>query len=283
VKFSTEPALETYLKEINRVPLLTADEEKELASTIRSTEPTMEEPERRRAFEHMVRANLRLVVSIAKHYMNRGLSFMDLIEEGNIGLMKAVERFDPYAKTRFSTYSTWWIKQSIRRALVNTSKTVRIPSYMVEIISRWKHANMELTCELGRPPTIEEIAERLELEPKQRHLIHRAMRADDTAGQSVSLDNILEGTDAIQDHRAQAPDEEVLKSSLVERVRELLDDLDERETKIIQHRFGLGNKDQKTLKQIGEMVGLTRERVRQIETQVIDKLSRKLRRDEVHR
>ena len=116
-----------------------------------------------------------------------------------------------------------------------------------------------------------------------RDLIHRAMRADDTAGQSVSLDNILEGTDAIQDHRAQSPEEVVLRSSMVERVRELMEELDDRETMIIQHRFGMGNKDQKTLKQIGEMVGLTRERVRQIETKVIDKLSRKLRRDEVQR
>jgi RNA polymerase primary sigma factor len=283
VKFSTEPALETYLKEINRVPLLTADEEKELANVIRSTDPMMQEHDRRDAFEHMVRANLRLVVSIAKHYMNRGLSFMDLIEEGNLGLLKAVERFNPAEECRFSTYATWWIKQSIRRALVNTSKTVRIPSYMVEIISRWKHANMELTAELGRQPTIEEIAERLELEPKQQHLIRRAMRADDTAGQSVSLDSILEGTDAIQDQRAESPEDVVLQSSLVERVRELMDELSERETKIIQHRFGLGNTDQKTLKEIGEMVGLTRERVRQIETQVISKLSRKLRRDEVKR
>jgi len=283
VKFSTEPALETYLKEINQVALLTADEEKELANCIRSTSLDLQEHERRQAFERMVRANLRLVVSIAKHYMNRGLCFMDLIEEGNLGLLKAVERFNPAEECRFSTYATWWIKQSIRRALVNTSKTVRIPSYMVEIISRWKHANTALTCELGRQPTVEEIAERLDLGPDQRHLIHRAMRANTTSGQSVSLDNILEGSDAIEDHRAQSPEEEVLKSSLVERVRELLAELSDREVKIIQHRFGLGNKDQKTLKQIGEMVGLTRERVRQIETQVINKLSRKLRRDEAQR
>ncbi len=147
--------LDTYLAEINEVPLLAPQEEINLA--IRIGDGDVE------AREHMIRANLRLVVSIAKNYVNRGLSFMDLIEEGNIGLMKAVEKFDPEAGCRFSTYATWWIKQGIRRALVNSVKTVRVPSYMSEIVSKWKTMAMELNYRLGRAPTSSEIAEELEL------------------------------------------------------------------------------------------------------------------------
>jgi RNA polymerase primary sigma factor len=278
VRFSSEPALETYLKEINRVPLLKAEEEKELAVIIQDM--FQDDGERRLARERMIRSNLRLVVSIAKHYMNRGLSFMDLIEEGNLGLLKAVERFNPEEECRFSTYATWWIKQSIRRALVNTSKTVRIPSYMVEIITRWKNANIELTCELGRQPTTEEVAERLQLGPDQHHLIRRAMRANEAAGHSVSLDNLLEGTEAIEDRRIRRPDEEVLDASEVDRLQELLDTLDERQSNILRLRFGLGNREPMTLKEIGEIVGLTRERVRQIENEALRRLFRTLKRDE---
>jgi RNA polymerase primary sigma factor len=232
------------------------------------------------AREQMIRANLRLVVSIAKHYMNRGLSFMDLIEEGNLGLLKAVERFNPDEDCRFSTYATWWIKQSIRRALVNTSKTVRIPSYMVEIITKWKNANMELTCELGRQPTMDEIAERLDLRPDQRHLIRRAMRANEAAGQSVSLDNLLQGVDALEDPRTRRPDQEVLESSEVDRLQELLATLEDREANILRLRFGLGDREPMTLKEIGEIVGLTRERVRQIENEALRRLFRTLKREE---
>jgi len=272
VKFTGEPSLETYLREINKVPLLTADSEKELARQILMGDMA--------ARERMIRANLRLVVSIAKHYMNRGLSFMDLIEEGNLGLLKAVERFNPEEDCRFSTYATWWIKQSIRRALVNTSKTVRIPSYMVEIITKWKNANMELTCELGRQPTMDEIAERLDLRPDQRHLIRRAMRANEAAGQSVSLDNLLQGIDALEDPRTRRPDEEVLDSSEVDRLQELLGTLEEREASILRLRFGLGDQEPMTLKEIGEIVGLTRERVRQIENEALRRLFRTLKREE---
>ncbi len=267
-----EPSLETYLKEINEVPLLSAEEEKELARRVQ--EQDME------ARERMIRANLRLVVSIAKNYMNRGLSFMDLIEEGNLGLLKAVERFNPDEECRFSTYATWWIKQAIRRALVNTAKTVRIPSYMVELITKWKNANRELTYRLGRQPSLEEVADEIGIPPENIHLVRRAVRANASAGQSVSLDSLLQGTDALPDPRTRRPDEEVVESSEVDRLQMLLDSLKEREARILKLRFGLGNHEPMTLKEIGELVGLTRERVRQIEKEALHRLFRILKKEE---
>lgn len=224
------------------------------------------------AREQMIRANLRLVVSIAKNYMNRGLSFMDLIEEGNIGLLKAVERFNPAEECRFSTYATWWIKQSIRRALVNTSKTVRIPSYMVEMVTKWKNASMELTYQLGRHPTPTEVAEILNIPADQERLINRVMRANQTSSHAVSLDNLLQGTDSLEDRHSESPDAEVLRESELERIQEFLDALDERQQLVIRRRFGLENTEKKTLKEIGEELGLTRERVRQIEKEAIRKM-----------
>jgi RNA polymerase primary sigma factor len=224
------------------------------------------------AREQMIRANLRLVVSIAKNYMNRGLSFMDLIEEGNIGLLKAVERFNPAEECRFSTYATWWIKQAIRRALVNTSKTVRIPSYMVEMVTKWKNASMELTYQLGRQPTPVEVAEILNIPADQERLINRVMRANQTSSQAVSLDNLLQGTDSLEDRRSASPEAEVLRESELERIQEFLEALDERQALIIKRRFGLDNTEKKTLKEIGEELGLTRERVRQIEKEAIRKM-----------
>ncbi len=267
-----EPTLDTYLKEISQVALLTADQEKELSRSVLVGDMC--------AREQMIRANLRLVVSIAKNYMNRGLSFMDLIEEGNVGLLKAVERFNPDEDCRFSTYATWWIKQSIRRALVNTSKTVRIPSYMVEMITKWKGANMELTYQLGRPPTIHEVAKLLDIPPRNQHLIRRAMRANQTAGSSVSLDSMLQGRDNLEDPRCPAPDQQALDSSEVDRLQELLASLPDREARILKLRFGLDNEEPMTLKEIGKIVGLTRERVRQIENEALRRLFRKLKREE---
>jgi RNA polymerase primary sigma factor len=259
-----EPSLNTYLQEINRVPLLTADEERDLAGHVRVGDMA--------AREQMIRANLRLVVSIAKNYMNRGLSFMDLIEEGNVGLLKAVERFNPAEECRFSTYATWWIKQSIRRALVNTAKTVRIPSYMVEMVTKWKNASMELTYHLGRQPTPTEVAEILNIPADQERLIKRVMRANQTSSQAVSLDNLLQGTDSLEDRRSAAPDVEVLRESELERIKEFLEALDDRQQLVIRRRFGLENTEKKTLKEIGEELGLTRERVRQIEKEAIRKM-----------
>jgi RNA polymerase sigma factor (sigma-70 family) len=212
------------------------------------------------------------VVSIAKNYMNRGLSFMDLIEEGNVGLLKAVERFNPAEECRFSTYATWWIKQSIRRALVNTSKTVRIPSYMVEMVTKWKNASMELTYRLGRQPTPAEVAETLNIPADQERLINRVMRANQTSSQALSLDNMLQGTDSLEDQRAARPENKIFEESDRDRIHELVDSLDERQQLIIRQRFGLDNLERKTLKEIGEDLGLTRERVRQIEKEAIRKM-----------
>ncbi len=259
-----EPALETYLRDINRVPLLTAAEEKALAALVRDGDPE--------ARERMIRANLRLVVSIAKNYMNRGLSLMDLIEEGNIGLLKAVERFNPDEECRFSTYATWWIKQSIRRALVNTSKTVRIPSYMVEIVTHWKRAAFDLLRELGREPTPGEVAEKLDMPAGNEDLIRRVVRAGRTSGPAVSLDSLIDGQDAIEDPRARQPEEDVLDSSEVHQLHDLLGMLSERDAQILRLRFGFYNREPLTLKQIGDRFGLTRERVRQIESEAIARL-----------
>jgi RNA polymerase primary sigma factor len=233
-----DQGLDTYLADINEVPLLTAAQEIELARRVQRGDMA--------AREHMIRANLRLVVSIAKKYMNRGLPFMDLIEEGNIGLMKAVEKFDPAAGCRFSTYATWWIKQGIRRSLVNTVKTVRVPSYMAEIVSRWKATAMELNYRLGRQPTSAEIAEELELPENNWNVVRETVQANSQPVHSMTME--------------------------LSRLKQLLDMMDTRESRILKLRYGLGNSEPMTLKAIGKKFGLTRERVRQMEQQGLQKL-----------
>src|SRR5438132_7875214 len=168
--------LETYLSEINETPLLSADQEKQLALRIEDGDSE--------ARDHMVRANLRLVVNIARSYTGKGLGLQDLIEEGNLGLLRAVEGFDPTMNTRFSTYASYWIKQSIKRALVNTAKTIRIPAYMVELLSKWRRATSKLQDELGRPPTHEEVARALDLPKKKLSIIKKAIRVYNSAPQT---------------------------------------------------------------------------------------------------
>ncbi len=268
-QLSTAPdaALESYLREISRVPLLTAEEEHDLACAVREGNPA--------AREQMIRANLRLVVSIAKRYRRRGLTLLDLIEEGNIGLVKAVERFDPDAETRFSTYATWWIKQTIRRALVNTAKTVRVPSYMVEIISQFKTASITLEERLGRTPTIQEIAQEMGFAPDNLKLIKRAMRAAQNNGEPVSLEALTSERETIADTKSVAPDEEILDAHELARLQELLDSIDPRESEILRLRFGLDEEEALTLREIGERFGISRERVRQIESRALRKLNAK--------
>ncbi|MEZ5987701.1 MAG: sigma-70 family RNA polymerase sigma factor [Planctomycetota bacterium] len=254
------------MREINEVALLTAKEEIELARLVQQGDMA--------AREHMIRANLRLVVSIAKNYVNRGLSFMDLIEEGNIGLMKAVERFDPDAGCRFSTYATWWIKQSIRRALISTVKTVRVPSYMVEIISKWKNLALELSFFLGRQPTSAEIAEELGLAEDNRNIMRQTVQTNGSPNSIVSLDVLPAADETLHDADARRPEEEVLDASEVDKLYELLQDMDEEESEVLRMRFGLttGDGEGMTLKAIGETLGLTREKVRQIEKRALGKL-----------
>lgn len=260
-----DQGLDTYLADINEVPLLTAEQEIELAKRVQRGDLA--------AREHMIRANLRLVVSIAKNYVNRGLAFMDLIEEGNIGLMRAVEKFDPKAGCRFSTYATWWIKQGIRRSLVNSVKTVRVPSYMSEIVSRWKATAMELGYRLGRQATTSEIAEQLDLPENNWNLVRETVLSNSQPVHSMSDDNNAAAfADSIEDTRTLSPEEQILSAMEIKRLRELLEGLDTREARILKLRFGIGTGETMTLKAIGKRFGLTRERVRQMEQQALERL-----------
>jgi len=266
-----DPGLDTYLADINEVPLLTPEQEIELATRVGQGD--ME------AREHMIRANLRLVVSIAKNYVGRGLSFMDLIEEGNIGLMKAVEKFDPAAGCRFSTYATWWIKQGIRRSLINTVKTVRVPSYMTEIISKWKATAMELDYRLGRAPTSAEIAQHLDLPEQNWDVVRETVLANSQPNFSMNEDASSVVHDMLEDPRTRSPEEDLFSMLELRRLEELLKAIDEREAQVLRLRYGLSTGEPMTLKAIGEELGITRERVRQMEQHALERLYRVMSRE----
>jgi len=247
------------------VPLLKAEEERELGARVQAGDLE--------AREHLIRANLRLVVSIAKMYSDRGLSLQDLIAEGNVGLLKAAEKFDPEAGCRFSTYGSWWIKQAIRRALTNTVPSVRVPGYMSELIARWRKVSRELAYRLGRTPNIEEVAGEIGIPPESWKLFRQNV-ATSAAGE-VSLEAITANQQTVEDERIENPEEEIQRIDLLRRMRELLDQIDDREATILRLRYGLDEgHDPMTLKEIGKVVGLTRERVRQIERDTLAKLYR---------
>jgi RNA polymerase primary sigma factor len=260
--------LETYLREITGTMLLTAEEEQQLASAI--SEGDME------ARDLMIRSNLRLVVNIARGYTGRGLGLQDLIEEGNLGLLRAVEGFDPAMGTRFSTYASYWIKQSIKRALINSSKTIRIPAYMVEILSKWQRASIRLLEDLGRTPTHEEVARFVGLPRKKLSLIKKAILINSLIPQFDQPEIGWTLNEIIVDKRRYRPDEALLASDNLTYVMEQIEHMDPRDAAVLKMRYGLCGYEIRTLKEIGARLGLTRERVRQIEIEVLNRLGESL-------
>lgn len=253
-----------YLKEIGRVPLLTAEEEIELSKAIEAGD---EEAKRR-----LAEANLRLVVSIAKRYVGRGMLFLDLIQEGNLGLLKAVEKFDYRKGFKFSTYATWWIRQAITRAIADQARTIRIPVHMVETINKLIRVSRQLLQELGREPTPEEIAEQMDLPPERVREIMKIAQEPVSLETPIGEEEDSHLGDFIEDQDAPAPAEAASYLLLKEQLEEVLDTLTPREERVLRLRFGLDDGRPRTLEEVGQVFGVTRERIRQIEAKALRKL-----------
>lgn len=261
----TRSSLQVYLSEINDTPLLNPTQERELAARVAQGDPM--------ARDHMVKANLRLVVNIARGYLGKGLGLEDLIEEGNLGLLRAVEGFDGSMDTRFSTYASYWIKQSIRRAVMNNGRPIRLPAYMVNLLSKWKRVTAGLSERLGRTPTPDEVGKALRLSKKKVGIVAKAIRAKNLTPHPEGCDEDGFLIDEIlTDGRGKSPDDLLIESDDVERILSLLDGLEEREATVVRMRFGLEPYMPMTLREVGENLNLTRERVRQLESQAIAKL-----------
>ena len=260
-----DDSVRLYLREIGKIPLLSAEEELKLAYEIKAGDKL--------AKDQMAEANMRLVVSIAKRYVGRGLDLLDLIQEGNTGLLRAVEKFDPDKGFKFSTYATWWIRQAITRAIADQARTIRIPVHMVETINKLLRTQRRLTQELNREPSNEEIAEAMEIEvDKVEHImkIKQDISSLDASIRDDEEDSVL--SDFIEDDDAISPEESATNQLLKEQVKEILGALTEREQKILKLRFGLEDGKQHTLEEVGQEFSVTRERIRQIEAKALAKL-----------
>ena len=268
---AVQTELQLYLREINGIPLLTPEQERFCGWRIVNDSC----PE---AKDRMIRSNLRLVIAIAKNYANRGLPLLDLIEEGNIGLIRAVEGFDPAQGARFSTYASWWIKQSIKRMLVNAAQPIHIPAYMVDLIGKWRQASARLEEDLGRTPNNLEMAEALGVPERKIHAIRRAMKAVASSNQApVGADGeSADFAELCADSRNGQPEVSVERREEFQMILQLLDSIDERDARVIRLRFGLEGQPPLTLKEIGREVGLTRERVRQIEMEALRRLQEQM-------
>ncbi|HWI21008.1 MAG TPA: RNA polymerase sigma factor RpoD [Baekduia sp.] len=267
IDLTVEPSLDSlrlYLRGIGRVPLLTADQEIALAKRIERGD--ME------AKQHMVEANLRLVVSIAKGYLGRGLTFLDLIQEGSLGLIRAVEKFDYRRGFKFSTYATWWIRQAVTRAIADKGRTIRIPVHMVEKLNKVVHVERQMVQTLGREPTPEEIAEELECTVREVREIQRMAQQPISLEKPVGDEEESSLGDFVEDQNAESPFELASENLRRENVRRALAALPQREREVIEMRFGLGGGQPRTLEEVGRAFNVTRERVRQIETHTLKKL-----------
>jgi RNA polymerase primary sigma factor len=264
---ASDDSVRLYLREIGKIPLLNSEEELALAKRVVAGE--------KRAKDKMAEANMRLVVSIAKRYSGRGLDFLDLIQEGNTGLLRAVEKFDPDKGFKFSTYATWWIRQAITRAIADQARTIRIPVHMVETINKLLRTQRRMTQELNREPTIEELAKELEMEPDKVEYVIKIKQDITSLDAGVGRDGEDEDSvlgDFIEDEDGATPEESATSQLLKEQVQSILSTLSDREQKIVKMRFGLENGKSHTLEEVGQEFAVTRERIRQIEAKALAKL-----------
>ena len=262
-----DDSVRLYLREIGKIPLLTPEEEADLAERIVKGD--------KKAKDKMVESNMRLVVSIAKRYGGRGLDFLDLIQEGNTGLLRAVDKFDPAKGFKFSTYATWWVRQAITRAIADQARTIRIPVHMVETINKVLRTTRKLTAELNREPTNEEIAKELGLEPEKVDYVMRIKQDIASLDASVGREGDDEDSvlgDFVEDEERDSPEDSAANQILKEQLSEIIATLTDREQKIIRLRFGIGGGRPHTLEEVGNEFDVTRERIRQIEAKALSKL-----------